>query len=120
MSARWHAALGCALTGEELPLAEPGVPDPAALVDDLAALGWTRDRIAAHARAEAAAEHAWPHPVPAALREGCGAAQLAAALVRVREALDLTSLETRPPSPRRRLTPDEVRLLREVPPHHVG
>jgi len=120
VSGRWHAALACALTGAELSLAESGAPDPAALVDDLAALGWPRDRIADHARAEATAGRPWPHPVPAALRDGCGAAQLAAALTRVREALDLITLETRPPSAPRRLTPDEVRLLREVPPHHVG
>ncbi|MCB0911457.1 MAG: hypothetical protein KDB60_07570 [Propionibacteriaceae bacterium] len=120
MSARWQAALGQALTGVELPLPEPGAPDPAALVADLAAHGWPGDRIAGHARAEAAAERPWPHPVPAELRAGCGAAQFAAALTRVREALGLSTLETLPPSPPRRLTADEVRLLREVPPHHVG
>lgn len=120
MNARWHAALGLALTGVDLPLSEPGIPDPAALVTDLASHGWPRDRIADHARAEAAAERPWPHPVPAGLRAGCGAAQLAAALTRVRELLELSTLETRPPSAPRPFTADEVRLLREVPPHHVG
>jgi hypothetical protein len=120
VSGHWHTALACALTGEALPLPEPGGPDPAVLVADLVAGGWTRERIADHARAEAAAERAWPHPVPAGLREGCGAAQFAAALTSVRQELDLVTLETRPPSARRRLTADELRLLREVPPHHVG
>ncbi|MFT4109308.1 hypothetical protein, partial [Propionicimonas sp.] len=61
MTARWHAALAWALTGVELPLPEPGQPDVAALVDDLARAGWPAERIAGHARAEAAADHAWPH-----------------------------------------------------------
>jgi hypothetical protein len=56
--------------------------------------------------------------VPDALRAGCGAAQLAAALRVARELLDLASLEVRPPSGRRKLNPDEQRLMRDVPPHH--
>ncbi len=119
MSGRWHAALGYALTGEELPLPEPGAPDPVMLVEHLAIAGWPGSRISAHAHAEAEAERAWPHHVPATLRAGCGAAQFAAALGAARHSLGLSVLEIRPPSPRRTLTADEVRLLREVPPHHV-
>jgi hypothetical protein len=118
VSGRWHAALGYALTDEDLDLPDPALPDVSVLLADLAAIGWTGDRIAAHARACAAAEVAWPHAIPAALRTGCGPAQLAAALGVARHALGLTALETRPPSGRRRLNPDEERLLREVPPHH--
>ena len=76
MSGRWHAALGYALTGEELDLPEAQAPDPSGLVDDLAALGWTRTRIADHARRLLEAEQGWPHLVPASLRAGCGAAQV--------------------------------------------
>nr|WP_300149870.1 hypothetical protein [Propionicimonas sp.] len=118
MSGRWHAALGYALTGEELDLPDAPAPDVPVLLDDLADLGWTAERIAAHARGQAAAERAWPHLVPADLRAGCGPAQLAAALTAARQALGLTTLETRPPSGRHRLNRDEERLLREVPPHH--
>ena len=118
MTARWQAALGFALTGEELELAEPGRPDPKALVEGLEAAGWPASRVGEHARERAAAESAWPHAVPAPLREGCGAAQLAAALRATRELLQLTTLEVRPPSGRSRLNPDEERLMREVPPHH--
>ena len=118
MNGRWHAALGYALTGSELDLTEPGAPDPARLVIDLAVTGWPRERIAAHALDEVAAERPWPHPVPAELRSGCGAAQFAAALGRARQLLDLVTLETRPPSGRRTLDRDEERLLRDVPPHH--
>lgn len=118
MTGRWQAALGYALTGQELALAEYGRPDPVALVADLAEAGWTADRIAGHAHALAAAEVAWPHQVPADLRSGCGAAQFAAALRAARQVLDLASLEVRPPSGRLKLNPDEERLMREVPPHH--
>ena len=72
----------------------------------------------AAARTELAAERIWPHPVPAGLRAGCGAAQLAAALGRARELLGLSTLETRGPSARTKLNADELRLMREVPPHH--
>jgi hypothetical protein len=85
----------------------------------LSALGWTPERIGAHARQVAAAERAWPHAVPDDLRQGCGPAQLQATVARARELLGLATLEVLPPSRRRRLTADERRLLAEVPPHHV-
>ena len=115
---RWHAALAMALVGEELVLPEPGRPDVGALLPDLAAAGWPADRIAEHARARALAEQAWPHPVPSALRAGCGAAQFHAAVATARAELGLTSLVTRAPSRRTRLDADEQRLLRDVPPHY--
>jgi hypothetical protein len=118
VTARWQAALGYALTGCELALAEPGHPDPQALVAGLDAHGWPASRVGEHARERAAAEAAWPHAVPAALREGCGAAQLAASLRAARELLHLTTLEERLPSGRLKLNADEERLMREVPPHH--
>jgi len=118
MSPRWQAAVGYALTGDDLALDEPGRPEPEALVEALAGAGWSADRIGSHARALLAEEGVWPHPVPSALRAGCGAAQLAAALGRTRALLGLITLETRAPSTRTRLNADELRLMREVPPHH--
>lgn len=118
MNPRWQAALAFALTGERLSLVEPGTPDPEALVARLTAAGWSPAAIAAHARQAAEAERPWPHQVPAELRAGCGAAQFSAALGQARELLDLTTLETRSPSGRRKLDPDEERLMRDVPPHH--
>ncbi len=115
---RWHAALGYALVGEELAPAETGRPDPEQLVAQLAAAGWDAGRIAAHAHDRAGAEQPWPHPIPDALRQGCGAAQLFAALGRARGLLGLMTLETRGPSARTRLDADEQRLLRDVPPHY--
>jgi hypothetical protein len=118
VSGRWHAALGYALTGEDLPVGEATGPDVPALVAELSAAGWPGERIAEHARARAAAGEGWPHQIPRHLRQGCGAAQLAAALGAARSLLGLTTLETRAPSGRTRLDADEQRLIREKPPHH--
>lgn len=115
---RWHAAIGYALVGEELPLPEPAQPDPAGLVADLAAAGWDAGRIHAHATAAIEAKQPWPHPIPVGLRQGCGAAQLYAALGRTRALLDVVTLETRGPSRRTALNADEQRLLQDVPPHY--
>jgi hypothetical protein len=120
MSPRWQAAVAYALTGTEPSVTETGQADPAAALAELASLGWTAERVGAHAREVVAAERPWPHPVPAELRQGCGPAQLQAAVTRARELLGLVTLEVRPPSRRHRLTADEKRLLAEVPPHHVG
>jgi len=118
VSARWQSALAYALTAVELNLAETQQPDPEAVLAELAGVSWGAERIGEHARAVLAAEQPWPHPVPAQLRLGCGPAQLHAALTKCRALLDLQTMETRPPSGRSRLNPDEERLMREVPPHH--
>ncbi len=115
---RWQAALAWALVGEQFVLPEPGGPDPEGLVGELAARGWTAAAIRQHAAVALGAERPWPHQIPAALRDGCGAAQLFAALGRTRALLGLVSLETRVPSGRTSLDADELRLLRDVPPHY--
>lgn len=120
MSGRWQSAIGYALVGTELALDEPGRADPRAVLAALTALGWSRERIAAHAHDTVEAEQPWPHAVPPELRDGCGPAQLHAAVTRARELAGLATLDVRPPSRRTRLTADERRLLAEVPPHHVG
>lgn len=114
----WHAAIAYALTGVELELSEPPAPDPDLLVADLASLGWTSARIRRHAGERVDSGSPWPHQIPARLRQGCGAAQLYAALGRARTLLGLQVLEVRPPSSRTSLNADELRLLRDVPPHH--
>ncbi|HOC13008.1 MAG TPA: hypothetical protein PLL50_08175 [Propionicimonas sp.] len=124
MSGRWHIALGFALTGDELDLdvaadGGPGdEPNPERLVTQLEQGGWSRERILEHALSRVTGDLSWPHFVPAELRTGCGAAQFHAALGATRALLDLQVLESRPPSGRTRLSPDEERLLRDVPPHH--
>lgn len=116
----WDEALGWALVGELIAAAPAPLPDPVRLEAALVADGWTRERISAHARERIAAETRWPHQIPAELRAGLGPAQLAAALLAVRERMGLAELEVRPPAPKRALDADERRLLGEVPPHHVG
>ncbi|MGV8910116.1 MAG: hypothetical protein ACOH1Y_14135 [Propionicimonas sp.] len=118
MTPRWQAALAYALVGCELDLDESGHPDPEALVAALAGAGWPAGQIDEHARGLVAAEESWPHQVPVGLRAGCGAAQMAAALRAARTLLGLAHLEVRAPSGRRKLNADELRLMREVPPHH--
>lgn len=115
---RWQAAVAWALVGEQLVLPEPGGPDPDALVAELAARGWTAAAIRQHAAGVLGAERPWPHQIPDGLRSGCGAAQLYAALGQTRALLGLNSLETRGPTVRTRLDADELRLLRDVPPHY--
>ncbi len=116
----WQAALGFALVGSRLGLAEAGRPDASLLLSELAAQGWDQAAIAAHARAVVAAGEVWPHPVPTDLRAGLAPAQFAAALGQLRAALELSTLVMAPPSNRTALDSEERRLLREVPPHHVG
>jgi hypothetical protein len=118
MSPKWHSALAFALVGVRVELVETGQPDPQELLVELASMGWDPVRISDHAHEMVAAERPWPHPVPRQLRDGCGAAQFHASVNRARQLLKLESLETLPPSERQELNSDEVRLLREVPPHH--
>ncbi|GAB3742436.1 hypothetical protein [Microlunatus parietis] len=104
-------AVGYALTG-----GDPAPTGPAIRPEDLIGqLGGT-ERVRAHAAAVRAAGEPWPHPVPPELRSGLGAAQLHAAIERARQQIDP------PPSRpvRRAAAPDadDLRLLREVPPHH--
>lgn len=116
MSGAWHAAVGWALTGEELDLGTQDAPDLEVLVSDLARLGWDAPRVREHAHAAASAA-GWPHPVPDALRAGLGAAQLHAAVGRARARFGLEVLTVLPPSRRTRLDADERRLVADVPPH---
>lgn len=119
MDAAWHRALAYALTGADLSLGVQDGPDVPQLAEQLAASGWTPQRIAAQARERGERGEAWPHPIPDALRAGLGAAQLLAALGRARTELGLVGLDQRGPSRRTALTGDERRLLADLPPHHV-
>jgi hypothetical protein len=107
------AALGFALTGEALPLGD--ATGAAAVLDALAAAGWPRERIAAHAAARRAAAEPWPHAV-ADLPPGVGFAQHLAGVEALVHALGLDT-EAQPPSRRTALNADERRLLIDKPPH---
>lgn len=106
-------AVGHALTGRAGLLATAD-PDP---LTALAAAGWSRDRIVAHAEQVRAAGGVWPHPVPDELRARVGSARLIALLQRTQVELGLFGRPAAPAVPRP-LTADERRLLNEVPPHH--
>ncbi len=118
MSPRWQAAIGFALTGERFDFPEGAMPDPVGLIAALDDRGWTRARLATHAREEVAAERTWPHPIPDDLRQDCSASQLYAALLQARRLVDLDALIKRGPAPDRALNADERRLMNDVPPHH--
>lgn len=106
-------AVGFALTGQAdlIDRIDPGVWEA------LADAGWDAERVLAHAQAVLAAGGVWPHPVPETMRAPVGAARLLAVLQRVQGDLGLFGRTAAPP-PRRPLTADERRLLRDVPPHH--
>jgi len=104
----WHQALAYVVTGRRYPeLGRQERPDVAQVAEFL------RQR-----PPEPASDPA--QPVPADLSAGLGAAQLWAAVAELRRLLE-PDHPARPTVGRDRpLTPDEERLLREVPPHHGG
>lgn len=106
-----------ALVGEDLDLGLQERPEVDVMLDAMGCLGWTCAAIAHHVVQMRADETAWPHHVPAALRDGLGAAQFHAAVLKAREALDLE--EHRVPPSGAKLTEADRRLLADVPPHHV-
>jgi len=62
----------------------------------------------------------WPHPVPAELREGIGAAQFLAVRDGLVARLQLAPAARVRPESSAPLTGQDRRLLDEVPPHSVG
>lgn len=103
----WHQALAYALTGRRYPeLGRQERPDLEQVADFL------RPRLPDRPGP--------PHPVPADLGAGLGPAQLAAAVVELRRRLGLNQPLQRAAVTDRPLTPEEQRLLREVPPHYGG
>lgn len=113
----WHRALAYAVLGEVIgdlgTQAKPDVPALAAYLRTNYA-----DRLVGVAAERQAAGLSWPYPVPAELMAGIGFAQFAAALRTLQSTLGLSAFRAASPAPARPLTPDEERLLREVPPHH--
>jgi len=113
---RWHQALGFALTGER----HPQWPEPRRLDVDsvLAALGGI-DEVREHAEQVIGAHQPWPHRVPEDLRTGLGMAQWSALMILLETRVHPARGTGAPPvPPSRALTPAEVRLMRDVPPHH--
>ena len=102
----WHQALAYAVTGRRYPeLGRQERPD----VDQVAE--FLRSRLADHPAGP-------PQPVPADLVVGLGPAQLQAAVAELRRRLGSGQPGPRTAAADRPLSPEEQRLLRDVPPHH--
>lgn len=89
------------------------------LLARLAADGWGVPEIRRHAQERSGAGQPWPHQVPLDWLRECGAARWAALVADLVDRLRLAGDPT-VRSGDRPLTPDERRLLAEVPPHHGG
>lgn len=89
--------------------------------DDLLALmaqaGWSAAALRHHALTTWQAGQAWPDRLDPATSRLLGPARWSALVRALADRLELGGVATAP-SRRRRLTPDERRLLAEVPPHH--
>jgi len=105
----WHQALAYAVTGQRFEeLGHQSVPDLEAVATFLESrLGADLDR----------AVLARTHRPPADLLSGLGAAQLWAAVAELRRRLGGRESPVKV-TRQRSLTPDERRLLQDVPPHH--
>ncbi|MBB1509718.1 hypothetical protein [Tessaracoccus sp. MC1756] len=104
-------ALALALTGEEIP-----VGSVETLAEELAALGFTPERLFALRHEAQAAERVWPFTVPLDMRRDVGFARFDAALATARQQLGLTGLVASRPA-ERPLNRDEQRLVQDRPPH---
>ncbi|HOB05336.1 MAG TPA: hypothetical protein PKM36_08725 [Propionibacteriaceae bacterium] len=104
-----------ALVGEEVPVG--AVEAGESFLAALAAVGWSADTLQRHADDRRSAELPWPHPVPVDWLRSYGAARWSAVLADLvsRLQLDVAPTAVRATRP---LSPDERRLLADVPPHH--
>lgn len=109
MNPDWHAALAYVLTGQRLPVTPAPSPEPAALLAELSALGWSGERLTTTATVARA--------VPPELRAGLGAAQFWAVLAQLRAEVGARGTVAQAPSRRTLLTAEERRLRAERPPH---
>lgn len=93
------------------------------VTDDIPLADWLADdtirsEIVAIAKARRQAREPWPIDVPSVDR-GVGAAQWAALLKQVITQLGLDQPEIRTKDYHRQLTSDELRLVADIPPHHI-
>ena len=107
----WHQALAYAVTGLRFDeLGRQSSPDLDAVT------AFLRPRLGADVDPAGLLQ---PHPLPADLAAGLGAAQLWAGVAELRRRLGAGAFDTAVAKPRP-LTTDERRLLDDVPPHHGG
>lgn len=111
-------AVAAALTGEDPAESNTSVTDAAQIVQALAELGWSRERIAEHRTATLEDGERWPHPISAELRGEVGAAQASATLASVRKLLAVDGAP-RLRSAEATLDQRDRQLIADLPPHHV-
>lgn len=106
----WHGALAYALTGEwlDLPPAPEGGPDLDRLLDDLAACGWSGERLVVAATVR--------RSLPSEVLRALGPARFVAVASALRRqvlagTVEVQRVRDRAPDP------DERRLLTDRPPH---
>ncbi|MCL2736101.1 MAG: hypothetical protein FWD75_05650 [Propionibacteriaceae bacterium] len=116
MASSMSSLIAYALTGETLSL-DPETDSAASLLDALESAGWPPQRVRDQALLAWEEERPWPHPLPPSSVAEVGAAQWYARLAQARALLGLDAVQL-PPSRRTVLTPEERRLLTDVPPHH--
>lgn len=115
----WYAPFARALTGDTFtPATDPEATtvDAAAFVTWLAQQGWEDKKISAYAHDVRAGGDLWPAPFD--VPTGLGPAQQSAVLRQVLDLLGNPQWHTESPRAPRPPTRDDLRLLREVPPHH--
>ncbi|MDO5735654.1 MAG: hypothetical protein Q4P15_04180 [Propionibacteriaceae bacterium] len=105
--------LGRALTGEELPLT---ATEPAALVAELATLGWDRSQLANLRVQRQATRQPWPFAVPIESRRELGFARFDAKLAGLRGLLGLSGQQSAVQGTRA-WGDAERRLAADRPPH---
>ena len=121
-STGWRKALAYALVGElrddlDTVNAQGGRADVDTVLDALGGV----EVVLQHRNYQRGAGRAWPHRVPPALRSGVGPAQFQALLDEaVAKTVAQDSATVRSVVSSRRLSAEEVRLLRDVPPHHTA
>ncbi|MCL1906497.1 MAG: hypothetical protein FWG08_01035 [Propionibacteriaceae bacterium] len=116
-----YALVAYGLTGHEFYVDsdDQQADNSTSLLQQLDAVGWSREMIRDFAHSRWAAEEPWPLPITSKNLQDVGPAQWYATLLEVRAILGLDS-EPQQPSQRTQLTPAEQRYMDDRPPHHLG
>lgn len=109
------AAVAASLTGQQMTDLPARTPEQ--IVAALGRQGWSASVIASHRDRVIESGRRWPHPIDPRLRDGVGAAQVAAVVSAVTQLLNLGG----PSRLRQANTVPDARdreLIAQVPPHH--
>lgn len=118
MDERWLTAVGLALTGEQIEASASGPVHGSDAAAWLLEHGWPPERVQQHRHDMVDQEVLWPHALPADLLGRGTAAQFHALLEECRTLLGVSGAVSRMRPAETHLTPDDLRLIAELPPHH--